>query len=94
MDDESFGIAEICSAIGISRMQLHRKIKALTGKATSRYIRSIRLHKALQLLLQTSLNISEIAYEVGFRNHAYFSATFLEEFGLTPKEARENGKQA
>ena len=92
LDDEDFGIVQLCRAIGVSRMQLHRKLKALTGKSTSYYIRSIRLHKARELLRTTDLNVSEVAYEVGFRNAAYFSTTFLEEFGMSPNEVRERSQ--
>ena len=88
IDDEYFGINELCKAIGMSRAQLHRKIKALTGRSTSIFIRSIRLHKAKTLLLHSDLNISQVAFEVGFSDPKYFSKTFNEEFGQTPKAFR------
>ena len=72
----------------ISRPQLHRKLKALTNKSTSFYIRSFRLHRAKQLLQTTNLNVSEIAFEVGFANLSYFSRVFKEEFGISPLETR------
>ncbi len=94
LDDEFFGIQELCRAIGMSRAQLHRKLKALTGKSTSIFVRSIRLHKAKPILLNTDLNISQVAFEVGFSDPKYFSRTFNEEFGMTPKVFRkEAGKQ-
>ncbi len=91
IDDESFGITELCRAVGMSRTQLHRKIKALTGRSTSSFIRSIRLNKAKELLTTTDWNISQIAYEVGFKDPKYFSRTFAEEFGESPKVKRATG---
>lgn len=88
LEDENFGIPEICREVGLSRTQVHHKIKALTGRSTSHYIRSIRLHKAKELLKTSTMNISEIAYEVGFRDPKYFSRTYREEFGQNPKEER------
>ena len=89
LDDENFGITELGQAIAMSRAQIHRKIKALTGLSTSIFIRSIRLNKAKTLLLNTDLNISQVAYEVGFRDPKYFSRTFSEEFGQVPKDFRK-----
>ncbi len=89
IDDENFGITELGRAIGMSRAQIHRKVKALTGRSTSIFIRSIRLHKAKAILQNTDLNISQVAYEVGFRDPKYFSRTFAEEFGQLPKAFRK-----
>ncbi len=89
LNDETFGIQQLCKAMGMSRTQLHRKIKTLTNKSTSIYIRSIKLTKAKMLLKSTTLNISQIAYEVGFSNPVYFTQVFVEEFGLPPSEMRE-----
>ena len=88
LDDDEYGISQLCRAIKISRVQLHRKLKALTGKSTSHFIRSFRLQKARMLLKTTDLNISEVAYAVGFKDPAYFSRTFNEEFGISPSDAR------
>lgn len=89
IDDENYGIPEICRDMALSRSQLHRKLKALTDKSTSHFIRSIRLQKAKELLQTTDLNVSEVAYEVGFRNPRYFSTTFSEEFGVSPNEIKK-----
>lgn len=89
LDDGDYGIMQLCRNLGLSRAQLHRKLKALTGYSTSHYIRLIRLHKAKDLLRETDLNISQIAYEVGFRDPKYFTRTFTEEFGKTPIETRK-----
>ena len=88
ISDADYGLLQLCRAVGISRSQLFRKLKALTGKSTSAFIRSIRLQKAKELLLNTELNVSEIAYDVGFSSPAYFSKAFSEEFGNTPSKIR------
>lgn len=89
IDDEHFGIRELCRTVGVSRAQLHRKIKALTNYSTSIFIRSIRLNKAKILLQTTDLNISQIAYEVGFADPGYFSIKFHEYFGQRAKDVRK-----
>ena len=85
LQDTDFGIPILCKAMGMSRTQLHLKIKALTKHSASHYIRAIRLHKAKTLLESSDLTISEIAYEVGFSDPSYFSRTFSEEFGQSPR---------
>lgn len=89
LDDEHYGIHELCRSIGMSRSQLHRKIKALTGRSTSILIRSIRLHHAQRLLRESALNIAQVAFEVGFKDPKYFSRTFTEEFNISPKDYRK-----
>ena len=89
LDDPDFGVVHLCRAANLSNMQVNRKLKALTGKTPSRFIRSIRLHKAKELLKTTDLNISEIAYEVGFSDPNYFSRSFSEEFGHSPNVIRK-----
>lgn len=88
LSDENFGIAELCEILKISRTQLHRKLKKLTGQSTSHYIRSLRLDIAKGLLEKTNLNVSEVAFTVGFSSANYFSKVFKEEYGYAPKEAR------
>lgn len=90
MSDENFGIMEVCYEMDISRAQLHRRLKALTGRSTSHVIRAIRLEKAKDLVKSTNLSISEIASQTGFKNHSYFTASFVGEFGKTPSEMRGN----
>ncbi|MCB0686787.1 MAG: response regulator [Saprospiraceae bacterium] len=88
LDDEEFDSDKLCRYLGMSGSQLYRKLKALTGKSTAIYIRSIRLAQAFELLRQTEMTVSEIAYEVGFKNTAYFSRCFSEEYGKSPKYIR------
>lgn len=88
LSDADFGLAQLCRAVGLSRSQLFRKLKALTGKSTSLVIRSIRLQRARKLLQTTELNVSEVAYEVGFKDLSYFSRCFQEEYGESPRVTR------
>jgi DNA-binding response OmpR family regulator len=86
LEDDQFGIPQICRALHMSRTQLHRKLTALTGKSTSIFIRSIRLLKVKELLQSPDMNISEVAYAVGYTDPAYFTKNFSEEFGVPPSQ--------
>lgn len=72
--------------IGMSRMQLHRKLKALIGLSTSEFIRSQRLKMAAQLLDTSDVNMSEVAYAVGFNDPSYFAKCFKDAYGCTPSQ--------
>jgi len=87
--EDDFDIEDLCKHLKISRSQLHKKLKVLTGLSTSNYILLIRLQKASELLESTLLNMSEVAYEVGLNDASYFSKKFKEEFGMPPSEWRE-----
>ncbi|MCB9334494.1 MAG: helix-turn-helix transcriptional regulator, partial [Lewinellaceae bacterium] len=87
--DEHFGIPELCQALRMSRAQLHNKLKALTGRSASHYIRQVRLQRARHLLLTTDMNVSEIAFVVGFKHLQHFSTSFTEEFGQPPSNLRK-----
>ncbi len=87
--EENFSVVHICRALKISRTPLHNKIKALTGLSTTAFVRSIRLQKAKHLLQTTDLNVSEVGYEVGINNPAYFSRIYSEEFGEAPARTRK-----
>lgn len=84
--ESTFSIEEFSNTLGMSRMQLHRKLKALTGMSASEFIRSQRLKLAADLLKKSEVNISQIGYSVGFNDHAYFSKCFKQMFGCTPSE--------
>ncbi|RRB07305.1 hybrid sensor histidine kinase/response regulator transcription factor [Larkinella rosea] len=88
LDDPELGILHLCQAVNLSHTQVFRKLKALTGENPTLFIRKMRLQKALQLLQSTELNISEIAYTVGFSDPNYFSRVFHEEFGKAPSSVR------
>ncbi len=89
LSDAHIGMPQLVRKIGMSRSQIFKKVKALTGNSPSIYIRSIRLHHAQMLLKTTDFNVSEIAYEVGFSTPSYFSDVFFEEFGFRPSETRK-----
>ncbi|MEE9348600.1 MAG: response regulator [Flavobacteriaceae bacterium] len=84
--ESSFNTKEFCNAVSMSRMQLHRKIKALFGMSTSEFIRSQRLKLAADLLKKSDINVSQVGYSVGFNDHAYFSKRFKEVYNCTPSE--------
>ena len=86
LSDENFGIAELCELLNISRTQLHRRLKKLTGLSTSHYIRSLRLEMAKNLLETTNYNISEVAFKVGFSSASYFSKVFKSQYGHAPRD--------
>ncbi|MBK8698531.1 MAG: response regulator [Saprospiraceae bacterium] len=85
-DHEELSIEDVCTRMLMSRMQLHRKIKALTGLSTSIYIRNIRLKRAENILRNEPLNVGEVAYKVGFNDPKYFSRLFTEHFGYPPSD--------
>jgi len=89
ISNENFGVDDICHSIGISRVQLYRKVKALLGCNVNDYILTIRLQKAKYLLNENELSISEVSFKVGFSSAAYFSTVFKSKFQMTPKEYRE-----
>ncbi|MEM6803286.1 MAG: response regulator, partial [Bacteroidota bacterium] len=86
LDDEDFSIPQLGKEVGMSRSQLHRKVKALTDKSPSAFVRSIRMKHAHQLLEQKGGNISEVAFQVGIPNLSYFSRSFRDEFGYPPSD--------
>jgi DNA-binding response OmpR family regulator/nitrogen-specific signal transduction histidine kinase len=89
LGDEDFGVSELCKALAMSRAQLYRKFQALTNQPVAHYFRDLRLHKAKSLLRDTDLHISEIAYQVGFKDPAHFTRAFAEAFGVSPREWRK-----
>lgn len=89
MDDTEFGPAQLSESVAMGQMQVYRKLKALTGKTPSQFIRSIRLERGMKLLQTTEMTISEIAYEVGFSDPNYFSRTFQMMYKITPSEFRK-----
>ncbi len=88
LSDSDFEMPQLERALAMSRSQIYRKVKALTGKSPSLFIRSIRLHHGQRLLQTTDQTISEIAYEVGYAALNNFSDAFLEEFGERPGKLR------
>ena len=94
IDDPDLDIEKFASEIGVSRMQLYRKLNALTEMTVKEFVRSIRLKRAAQLLVQKKLNISEVAYAVGFRDLSHFRKCFRQEFGMNASEyVEKHGEQ-
>lgn len=85
--NDQFGVNELAREMGMSRSNLHRKVKSYTGKSVSAFICDIKLDKAIQLLKESSGTIYEIAYECGFHSTTYFSKCFKDRFGFPPGEA-------
>lgn len=79
-------VEELSKALGMSRVHLYKKILHITGKTPIEFIRILRLKRATQYLRESQLNVSEIAYQLGFNNPKYFSKYFQEEFGISPSE--------
>ena len=86
LEDAAFNVQAFASEMALSRMQLHRKIKALTGKSTTEFIRVIRLREAAALLEKKSGNVSEVAFAVGFNNLSYFVRSFQKQYGVSPSQ--------
>lgn len=84
IENENFTIEDFSAEVGYSHTQLYRKIKALTGQTPSVFLRTIRLQRAADMLIQKSDNVAQIAYAVGFSNVSYFNKCFREQFGKTP----------
>jgi len=89
LEEETFDLNQLSKELGMSASQLYRKLKAITGKSTAIYIRFIRLERAKELLHSTQKTVSEIAYQVGFKELAYFSRCFSEEYGVSPSQIRK-----
>lgn len=89
LDDTNFGNDGLCRTVGVSRAQMHRKMKALTGLSTGRFIREYRLEQARQLLEDTDLRIGEVARKTGFENLSWFTQAYREAFGQSPSETRK-----
>jgi AraC-like DNA-binding protein/TolB-like protein len=86
LHNEHFGVTELAEQLGMSRITLHRKVKAVIRKSVSELIREARLNRALELLRENGGTVSEIAYKVGFGSVTYFNTSFHEHFGFTPGE--------
>jgi signal transduction histidine kinase/DNA-binding response OmpR family regulator len=86
LQDENYNVQALCEEMAMSKSQIYRKFKALTNKSIARYIRKLRMDRAKHLLLTTSLNVSEVSYEVGIKTLSTFSEIFKEEFGCSPRD--------
>ena len=89
MSDSDFNVEELSNALGVHRSQLYKKLQHLTGRTPIQFIRLLRLKRGKQLLEQSGLYVSEIAYQVGFNSPRVFSKYFKAEFGMTPEEYKK-----
>ena len=90
IDNPEFDIEIFSRNIGVSSSQLYRKIKSITGLSPNEFIRTYRLKRAAHLIKESNLNISEIAYKVGFNDALYFSKCFKKQFGTAPSSYSVN----
>ncbi len=90
MSRADLSVEELAAEMGMSRVHLYKRLKQITGKTPIEFIRLLRLKRAAQLLRESQLNISEIAYRCGFNNPKYFSRYFKDEFGVLPSVYQEN----
>jgi AraC-like DNA-binding protein len=89
MSNPNLKIDELGEQMGLGRVQLYRKVKAITGQSPVELLRQMRLQRAYALLTSTTKTISEIAFEVGFNTPGYFSKCFKEQYGKLPMDLRK-----
>ena len=90
LSESNLTVQGMARKFNMSEIQFYRKLKALTGNSPVQFIRKLRLEEAIQLLQSTTLNISEIAYKVGFNDPNYFTRVFKKVYGKVPGEMRKN----
>ena len=90
LNDSNLSVEDLAADMGLSRVQLYRKVKALTGSSPVDLLRKARLVQAQKLLQESTLSVSEIAYQVGFASPSYFTKCYKDEFGTAPGEARKS----
>lgn len=93
MSDPDFNIDILASDVGISRAQLHRKMKEITGISSGKFLRNLRMEQAARLLREGKVNVSQIADKVGYADLAHFSTAFKTHFGVSPSEYIEAHKE-
>jgi DNA-binding response OmpR family regulator len=86
LSNSDFNISQMVDEVGMSRTQLHRKLKELTGFSAARFMQNIRMQQAMKLLKEKKVNVSQIAYSVGFSSQTHFSTTFKQYYGVSPTE--------
>lgn len=90
VENPKFSVEDLAYKLGVSRVQLYRKVKAIIGINISDHINNVKLEKAAELLKSNNMNISEIAYSLGFSSPNYFSTAFKNKFGISPKEYKSS----
>ncbi len=89
LDNSDLSVDDLAASMNLSRVQLYRKVKAVTGSSPVELLRTARLKRAYQLLLTTDKSVSEVAYAVGFTAPSYFTKCFKEEYGMVPGDVRK-----
>jgi ABC-type sugar transport system substrate-binding protein/AraC-like DNA-binding protein len=89
LDDSDVSVEDLAADMNLSRVQLYRKVKAISGSSPVELLRTARLNRAYQLLITTDKSVSEIAYDVGFTAPSYFTKCFKETYGMLPGDARK-----
>ena len=89
MSDPEYNVDVLASDVGLSRAQLHRKMKEITGIATGRFLRNLRMEQAARLLREGKVNVSQVADNVGYTDQAHFSTAFKAHFGMSPSQYAE-----
>lgn len=93
LDDSNYSVDELGAALGVSRAQLFRKVKALTGVTPLMLLKQVRLRKARQLLTSTDMTTQQVAFAVGYTLASYFAKSYKEFFGILPSEERKTNKR-
>jgi AraC-like DNA-binding protein len=86
LSDSDLSVDDLAAAMNLSRVQLYRKVKAISGSSPVELLRTARLNRGYQLLIKGDKTISEVAYEVGFTAPSYFTKCFKDEFGISPSD--------
>ena len=89
LDDSELSVEDLATQMNLSRVQLYRKVKAVTGSTPIELLRTARLNRAYQLLLTTDKSVSEVAYQVGFTAPSYFTKCFKDEYGMLPGDIKK-----
>ena len=93
LSNPDFNVEQLIKEVGISRAHLHRKMKEITGISTGEFIRNLRLEQAARLIREGTVNVTQVAYAVGFSNQAHFSTVFKKHFGVPPSEYAEKHRE-
>ena len=90
MSNPNFNVDMLASEVGISRAQLHRRMKEITGLSSGKFLRNLRMEQAARLLRDGTVNVSQVADLVGYADQAHFSTAFKAHYGQSPTEYTEN----
>jgi AraC-like DNA-binding protein len=90
MSNSEYSVDDFGKDLGMSRMQLYRKLKAMTGQSANEFIRLVRLKRAAQLIELSEFTIAEVTYKVGFSDLQYFRSCFKKAFGVNPSNYTKN----